>query len=156
LAAELPAILLWAIQGWKRLRENGRFTESESGEQVKSSMHEASSPILTFTKDCCVVSLDATASKDELYRAWDSWCAENDFDAGTKEIFARLLLTAVPNIKPYRPRVEGTRLNCYKGIAIRTDCPHSVYFDFSWALRTDDEVRGFVDSLASLLKESLN
>jgi putative DNA primase/helicase len=132
LLAELPGILLWAIEGWKRLRERGRFTESESGQEVKQCLDKTSSPIFAFVADCCEVGSTARCDKDDLYRAWSSWCTEHEHYSGTKESFAKLLRTAVPNVENYRPRVESRRLNLYKGIALKDKSVEESDIGVSW------------------------
>lgn len=141
LLAELPGILVWSIEGWRRLREQDRFTESESGQIVKAGLRELGSPIQTFVAECCVVGKDETASKADLFAAWQSWCEENEHEAGHRQSFARLLMSAVPTVKSHRPRVgDGDRLSCYKGVALKDeDC----VLDF-WMPRTPEEVEDYV------------
>src|SRR4051812_14472128 len=55
LVPELPGILLWAIQGWKRLNERGHFIQPESGQALVEEMEELSSPVGRFVKECCHV-----------------------------------------------------------------------------------------------------
>ena len=45
LLRELPGILLWAVQGWQRLRERGRFVQPASGRQFVSDLEDLGSPI---------------------------------------------------------------------------------------------------------------
>ncbi len=154
LAVELPGILLWAIEGWKRLHEQGCFTEPESGREVKNSLKDSSSPVLRFIKERCVVNPGAVASKDELFTEWKSWAAENDLDPGTKESFARLLFPAVPAVKSYKPRVDGVRMNCYRGIALKADIlPEE---GLSLSIRSEEEARNYAQDVAAMMERSSN
>ena len=45
LLAELPGILLWSIEGWRRLRERGRFVQPDSATELLSDMADLASPI---------------------------------------------------------------------------------------------------------------
>ena len=55
LMTELPGILLWAIEGWRRLRERGHFLQPDSGRQMIEEMEDLASPIGAFLKERCVV-----------------------------------------------------------------------------------------------------
>ena len=55
LLAELPGILNWAIEGWIRLRLRGRFVQPASATDLLDELHDISSPINEFIRECCVV-----------------------------------------------------------------------------------------------------
>ncbi len=55
LLGELPGILLWAIAGWQRLRERGRFQQPESALQLVEGLEDLSSPIAAFVRERCEV-----------------------------------------------------------------------------------------------------
>lgn len=74
LMTELPGILNWAIDGWRRLRERGRFVQPRSSEQAIQELEDLGSPIGAFLKDRCVVESGYAVSVDELYEAWRKWC----------------------------------------------------------------------------------
>lgn len=62
LLTELPGILLWAIEGWSRLQERGRFVQPESGQQMLDDMDDLSSPINAFdtlTTDLCIAAVNS-------------------------------------------------------------------------------------------------
>lgn len=157
LAAELPGILLWAIDGWKRLQEQGRFTEPESGCEVKSNLKENSSPVLRFVNERCIVDPNAVAGKDELFDEWKTWCAENDHDPGSKASFARLLLSAVPTARSYKPRVDGARMNCYKGVSLQTADEFDEWLEtVPQPFRTEEEARQYAELVCKLIEGSAN
>ena len=56
LRAELPGILLWALEGWRRLRERGHFVQPESGKELASDLADLASPVALFLRECCVIS----------------------------------------------------------------------------------------------------
>jgi putative DNA primase/helicase len=51
LAAELPGILLWAIEGWKRLRARGHFLQPVSGTTLIDQIRDISSPVGAFVRE---------------------------------------------------------------------------------------------------------
>ena len=53
LHAELPGILNWSIEGWKRLRERGHFKQPKSSRDLVQELEDLASPISAFIRDCC-------------------------------------------------------------------------------------------------------
>ena len=51
----LPGILLWSIEGWRRLRQRGRFEQPESSRELIDGMADLSSPVGEFVRDRCMV-----------------------------------------------------------------------------------------------------
>jgi phage/plasmid-associated DNA primase len=98
---------------------------------------DQTSPIRAFVQEHCVIGEHAQADRDELFKAWKSWCEAQGRDhAGTKVSFGRQLSAAFPGVKRSQPRASGTgsdpqtscaneqsgtRLNLYTGIRMRHD-----------------------------------
>jgi putative DNA primase/helicase len=110
LAAELPAILAWALDGLDRLDRNGRFTVPESSTDATNLMMDLASPISAFVRESCVRGSDQQVPVDYLYEAWKSWAEDNGHQAGAKSTFGRNLRTVVPSIKTSQPRSGDSRL----------------------------------------------
>ncbi len=121
LLAELPGILQWAIEGWKRLRQRGRFVQPESGEDAIRDMEDLGSPVGAFIRDRCVVGVGHRAWVDDLYNAWKAWCEQDGRNAvSTKQAFGRDLMAAAPCVA----RRRGTGMVAfYEGISLRTEVP---------------------------------
>lgn len=121
LLAELPGILLWAIEGWKRLRQRGRFVQPQSGEDAIRDMEDLGSPVGAFIRDRCVVGTGHRAWVDDLYNAWKGWCEADGRNAvSTKQAFGRDLMAAAPGVA----RRRGTGMvSFYEGIGLRGEVP---------------------------------
>ncbi|MDX1929472.1 MAG: hypothetical protein SFV81_23295, partial [Pirellulaceae bacterium] len=52
---ELPGILNWAIEGWKRLNERGRFLMPSSVADMVEDMESLASPVSEFVRENCIV-----------------------------------------------------------------------------------------------------
>lgn len=121
LSAELPGILVWALQGLRRLRERGRFEQPASGAAQLRLMEDLASPIRSFLRDACVIEAGAQVPVAKLYEAWRVWCKEHGRDQpGTEQTFGRDVAAAVPCIEQSRPRIEGLRVRMYEGLRLRT------------------------------------
>jgi putative DNA primase/helicase len=119
LLLELPGILLWAIEGWRRLHNQGRFTEPAASIEAVRELDELGSPITAFVRDRCTIAPAKAVYVDDLYDAWKSWCAEPGREhPGTKQSFGRDLAAALPGIRVTRPRNNGERLRVYEGIGL--------------------------------------
>jgi putative DNA primase/helicase len=122
LLTELPGILNWAIEGWQRLRERGRFKQPASGAAAIPEMEDLASPVGAFVRDCCEVKPGGRTSKRELFKAWERWCTEEGRDhPGTAATFGRDLKACFPGIRIVRVRQDGERAREreYEGIGLR-------------------------------------
>lgn len=122
LLSELPGILLWAIEGWRRLRDRQSFTQPESAEDLLSALSDLASPVGAFVQQRCVVGPACVAAVDDIYTAWKDWCvAEGQREPGTSQVFGRDLLSLVPGLKRTQPRHGAVRYRAYEGIGLRAD-----------------------------------
>jgi len=116
LMEELPGILLWAIEGLKRLRARGHFVQPKAVTEAVREMEDLASPVLAFVRDCCVVASGHRVWVDDLYNAWKQWCEQDGRTAITnKQTFGRDLAAAVPGVIRRRgagdvPFYEGMEL----------------------------------------------
>lgn len=118
LTNERAGILHWAIDGWKRLRERGRFTQPQSGLDLMDQMNELSSPILAFCEERCVIGPENQISIGDLYRVWCSWCADQGQQPTSTQTFGRDLRALHHGIQVSQPRVGPNRERVYKGISV--------------------------------------
>lgn len=74
LTDELPGIALWAMEGYRRLRERGRFNEPESSKQAREDLYETGNPLQRFLDEWCVIDPKAYVTNPDLYAAYCEWC----------------------------------------------------------------------------------
>ena len=116
LLGELPGILNWAVEGWQRLNERGRFVVPSSVRDVVEEIEDLSSPVAAFVRDECVVGPGHRIWVADLYEAWKYWCErEGRTLVSTKQSFGRDLAAAVSGISRRRgsenqPFYEGIEL----------------------------------------------
>jgi len=120
LLSELPSILLWAIGGWKRLQEVGRFVQSDSALEELNDLADLSSPVRAFVKDCCEVGPGHETPIPDLFAAWKVWCEKKNREhPGTEQVFGRDLGAAMPGLKRGSRRDGTDRWRVYVGIGLR-------------------------------------
>lgn len=123
LLPERPGILLWAIEGLKRLRQRGRFIQPASSKASFDQLDELSSPIKAFVNQCC--NLDATKyiAKYAIFNGWKTWCNDRGYKHGNEATFGKNLLAAFPEITGSSRSSQIHRPWQYKGIELRPDAP---------------------------------
>lgn len=123
LFAEIPAILLWAIVGWSRLKQRGRFLQPASGAELIGDMNDLSSPVTAFLRERCLIGHLERVATSELFAAWCKWCEAQGRGklAGNVQGFGRDLLAAEPSIRRSQPREHGERVRIYQGIGLRSE-----------------------------------
>ncbi|RWQ64037.1 phage/plasmid primase, P4 family [Mesorhizobium sp.] len=122
LLAELPGILNWAIEGWRRLKERGRFELPPDSKEVLGSLIDLGSPVTAFVEEECELHPEASVNKKEFFQAWRDYCEQRGFRYGTINTFAKDLMAAFPgrSVKPSKERrTGGERVNVYLGIRLR-------------------------------------
>jgi putative DNA primase/helicase len=118
LLAELPSILLWALEGLARLNTRQRFVQPASAAGVPTQIEDLGSPISAFLRDRCQVGPDKLAKRADLYWAWGEWCEESGLRRGSEATFGRDLAAAVPGLKTVQVRVDGVRVRHYAGVGL--------------------------------------
>ncbi|MFO0836895.1 MAG: phage/plasmid primase, P4 family [Phycisphaerae bacterium] len=122
LAAEIPGTINWSLEGLRRLRAQGRFTEPGISAEVRRDFERLSSPVAAFLQDCCVMNAKASADRDVLWDAWKAWCERNGHHSGGRDRFGNRLRLLVPGLLRSQPRrPDGTRGNTYTGIRLRVE-----------------------------------
>ncbi|MCV6584431.1 MAG: phage/plasmid primase, P4 family [Marinibacterium sp.] len=122
LMAELPGILNWAVEGWRRVRAAGRITQPKAGCEVTVQMADLSSPINAFVRDWCEVGPDQWAAKDRLFSAFREWhrTAMGQDYLSNSAVFARDLYSAMDGqVRDSKRGPQGARQAGVAGIGLR-------------------------------------
>jgi P4 family phage/plasmid primase-like protien len=116
----LAGLLNWAIVGLKRLQANNyEFTSSEWQEKTKKKMERFSQPVETFIEECCTIEdANAWVSKENIYLAYQEYCAVFKLRVMSYEGFIRNLRRAAP-IAAERLSIDGVRTQIWKGISLK-------------------------------------
>ncbi|RFU83287.1 NTP-binding protein [Streptomyces triticagri] len=127
LAAEMPGILNWALDGLARLERTGRITDPPSSREAVTTMQDTASPTSAFVRERCTTGPTCSVPVDTLWAIWREWAEDNGVRSiGTKQVFGRNLLSVVPQLHRTRPRDEhGRQIAVYNGIALNHIAPQS-------------------------------
>jgi putative DNA primase/helicase len=112
LLTELPGILNWAIEGYRRLRKRGRFIVPDSAQEAIDDIETLGAPVKAFIRERCVTDPRVWVTVDDLWSAWKSWSdKEGSSDhVWTKQWFGRNLRSAEPRViakKIPKPKTKG-------------------------------------------------
>ena len=118
LRGELEGILLWAIEGWKRLNKRGRFIEPESGRELAAQLEEITSPISSFVDQHCIIDPDEQVDVPDLYEAYQRWCHSTGREPTNDSVFGRDLQTRFPSVKRRQRGASAGRMRFYQGIKL--------------------------------------
>ena len=78
LATERDGILMWAIQGLRRLMaQNYQFTETEATAQELKQYRIESNSALLFMEECCVVEPKAVSVREQVFERYHDYCVKN-------------------------------------------------------------------------------
>ncbi|MFH8404495.1 phage/plasmid primase, P4 family [Streptomyces sp. NPDC018019] len=126
LAAEMPGIINWALDGLARLEKTGRITEPSSSREAVTTMQDTASPTSAFLRERCTTGPACSVPVDTLWAVWRDWAEDNGVRAGTKQVFGRNLLSVVPQLNRTRPRdAYGQQVATYNGITLNKESrPH--------------------------------
>ena len=106
LLEELPGILNWAIEGWKRLRARRKFILSPASREVLNRMKKKAAPILNFVEEACEVGSELFWSRDECYAHYVAFCEESNNKPLSRPKFVEAIEDLKIGIKCSRPKAE--------------------------------------------------
>jgi putative DNA primase/helicase len=126
LAVELPGILLWAIEGWKRLRDRGHFAQPASGQALADQIRDIGSPVGAYVRERCVMGPGCEIRIVDLFSDWCSWCETQKRKFNDEAIFGRNLRAVVPTIETKQKRGdrklgEKSHVRWFIGIRLKTE-----------------------------------
>lgn len=127
LCAELSGILNWALIGWQRLAERGKFVPPGNGE-LNDELAGVASSVKAFVAERCELGSEHTVEMGRLYDAYRAWCQSHGVtyaDRLPSNHFSNKLRSAFPGeIEDIRPRINNpARKRMYAGIRLRPLAP---------------------------------
>lgn len=136
LAAELPDILHWALDGLESLRRRGRILQPETGRKAIVDLEDLASPVAAFAREELTLERGKVADPgsielwgvddggpwircNELYARFKTWSEDRGWSrVATAPHFGRDLMAAFPEVSRGRKRIAKVALPVYRGIAV--------------------------------------
>ncbi|WP_302760033.1 phage/plasmid primase, P4 family [Christensenella hongkongensis] len=119
LIAELDGILLFALDGLKRLGTEDNFTHSQKCDALLDELMGNGDVVQTFINECTDKANDAEMFVESslLYAAYVDYCRENGYKAYNHSNFGRELKRL--GVSKERKQIDGRLKNCYMGIRLK-------------------------------------
>jgi len=121
-SGELPGILMWAIDGLRRLKENGSFTVSEKCEKAVEDYRLEGNPVREFLAENVVIDADEKVSCALLYDHYRKWCEADGYRPLSNRGFGKEVTRSAP-LKDVVTRKQfqsgGSRTWSYFGMSYR-------------------------------------
>jgi putative DNA primase/helicase len=122
LASEMSAIFNWAVEGYRRLLRQGRFTESAAGKAAETAYRNANDPIGHFIAQRCEITPAGSILTADLFQAYKTWAEDHGHVACSNSDFGRHVLRfggikrqkRSATVNPQRPWE-------YRGIRLRSE-----------------------------------
>ena len=121
LEAELPGILNWAIEGWRRLKAQGHFTVTAESSSMAQKIADLASPLNAFLRDCCVLEVGAMEPRSKVWRRFQSYTAAHEVGhryTSSNYFHRDLEVAAQHRITMSRPRVDGKQVPHWVGLRL--------------------------------------
>ena len=117
LIKELPGILNWAIQGLKRIIDDGRWTISDDIEKAKRDFIREGDTVKIFIDDSCELGTDKSALTSVLYHHYRDFCSAKGYKPVAENTFGSRLKTHVKGVERKRSSINS-RPWIYVGINV--------------------------------------
>jgi putative DNA primase/helicase len=117
LARELPGIFNWAMEGLKRLNQQGNFTTPQQVLKATNLYRKESNPVALFVDERCFVGPNYEAQSSLIYREYKDWCLQTGHKPKSTPRFKREMerLHLFHKSKP--------KFNVFQGVALKSSVP---------------------------------
>lgn len=118
---ELSGFLNWALKGLARLLKNGKFSTTETTEEVRRHYIMASDPIHAFVDYCLMQDTEGVIPKELIYATFVGYCNNKKLPVASKQVFSRDLPKFIA-VSEQRPKIGERQERCYSGIKLTEYC----------------------------------
>jgi putative DNA primase/helicase len=98
----LSALLNFALDGLRRLEEQGSFTENASTKLALEKYKKESDNVALFLEEMCVQASYALCSTKQLFAEYESWCEESGLKSLGRIRFNKRLQDHIPTLRKKR------------------------------------------------------
>jgi putative DNA primase/helicase len=124
-----------AMQGLKRLMEQGRFTYNLNAADTKTEMMRSGSTLAIFVTEMIEMCQDGEISKDDLYDAYSKFCVEREISTDSKDFVGKKLTGYAPYVSDglitgLTPAGKPTRVRGWRGLKLKVAEGEDPFKDF--------------------------
>ena len=123
LRMELPGIFNWSVDGLRRLKQQGPFTEPDACRAALADHRRECDSAAAFLEDHVAATEGNIIVCAELYEAYRDWSRANGFEVVNASQFGKALSKRFPRCRRRRLSA-GTRPWVYEGVCWTTSASH--------------------------------
>jgi len=116
---ELSGALNRVLPALRRIRAQGRFSQTESTRKQHQEFQHATDPLSLWLETETISSVSALISQDRLHAAYALACINSNRPVVTKQMFGRAIRRLRPELQEVQRTVEGKRQWMYLGIGMK-------------------------------------
>ncbi|MBQ3759178.1 MAG: toprim domain-containing protein [Synergistaceae bacterium] len=106
LKAELPGIFNWAYEGYKRLCEQKKFTETPEQLVMMDEFVQIMNPVAAFIRECLTGRTGLT-ERSKLYEEYTAWCKGAGHEAQSRNKFMQNFRKTIGQMMPHVCEVKS-------------------------------------------------
>jgi P4 family phage/plasmid primase-like protien len=115
--ANMPGILNWAVAGYRRQRDAGKFTRPKRCEEAKRQLRLESNPALGYVTEELVADPDARdLPSSDLYEGYRNWCATNGYKPLGAIMFGKEVKRKFRDAESKTRKVSGKHAKYWHGV----------------------------------------
>lgn len=121
LIEELDGILLFALEGLKRLRQQNMFTQSKTINKMVNEFKKSNNNVIQFFENKIEFEEESYLPIEKVYYEYSKYCVRNGIKKLSKENMAKeIFRNYTGKIEKVRKRIgeNGNQVNCYLGIKL--------------------------------------
>ena len=122
LKQEAAGIILWSLEGLKRLRESGSFTLPIQHDSMLRRIRSELTPFAEYVDDCCLLGRGSEfyVPLERLYECWKVWAVKNGENAHSVRWMIKVLSSLYPMCKLTRRLMDEKRSKIFTGIKLQS------------------------------------
>jgi putative DNA primase/helicase len=121
LYGEAPGVAVWALEGLRRLRARGKFTEPKSSLPVVEEFKRLMTPVAEFLDECCTLNRVGYVPCAQLYDVWLAWARAKGCRPGARTTFIQRVLSQNADLFVDRVSLQGERVRCMSGVELSAE-----------------------------------
>ncbi len=125
LKEELPGIMLWALEGLKRLHTNGRFTQPKDAQTVREDFRALVNPAADFIDTWVFASSESELPIDDIYEAWRTHAEERFIHYRNRQWLFDQLKVRFPSITRHTEVIDGKTVKIVTGVDLHDFAPNA-------------------------------
>ena len=113
LKAELAGIFNWAYEGYKRLCEQKRFTETPEQQVMMEEFIQIMNPVAAFIRECLSDRI-GKVSRQTLYEEYVAWCKNAGHEAQSRNKFMQTFRQTLKQLMPHVTEIKAMGIRCFE------------------------------------------